>query len=80
MSHALPYWSVDEYVLTSRAPDAPAIAFISDSKSLCFLQLPSELVFPRQKPRVPAADTASGVANKVVERIVLKRMFAWSKE
>lgn len=47
---------------------------MSASKSLWTLHEPSGLVFPRQKPRVPAADTASGVAAKAVERTVRKSM------
>lgn len=51
------------------------IALKSVSKSEVFLQVPSGLVFPTAKPRVPAADTASGAAARAVERMVRSCMF-----
>lgn len=60
------------------------IALKSASKSEVFLQVPSGLVFPTAKPRVPAADTASGAAARAVERMVRSCMFkggqVWEKD
>lgn len=81
MLHAFPHWSVDEYVRTSRELVCFEIAAKSASKSDCFLHEPSAFVLPTAKPRVPAAETASGATaaraaeRRVVDRILRKREF-----
>ena len=52
----------------------PLMALKSASKSEVFLQVPSGFVFPTAKPRVPAADTASGAATIAVDMTVRKCM------
>jgi len=73
--HGLPNESVEEYVRISLLWLFPPMAFMSASKSDCTLQEPSGLVFPTANPKVPPAETASGVAASAIEAAVEKRMF-----